>query len=220
MLKRFATGAAMALTASLCLAQGARAGVVDFNHHTIFDTAPDSFDEQGLHFDGFQMFFIQAGNKVVKQPLGFDSAFLEAAIEPVFISLTDGGAFDFESLKLGVGDFNHGTLDTVTLTGTKAGCSMDCTISTDLQVGTRFQSFTLDGFTGLSSLSIGPLMTLGAGDLKVADRGFLAFDDLSVAAPGVGGPIPEPAAWMLMILGFGGVGAAARRRRGQALQAA
>ncbi len=33
-------------------------------------------------------------------------------------------------------------------------------------------------------------------------------------------PTPEPAAWVLMILGFGGVGAAARRRRGGAVLAA
>lgn len=31
--------------------------------------------------------------------------------------------------------------------------------------------------------------------------------------------VPEPSGWALMILGFGGVGAAARRRRGQALRA-
>ncbi len=33
---------------------------------------------------------------------------------------------------------------------------------------------------------------------------------------GTGGGVPEPAAWGLMIMGFGGIGAALRRRRGVA----
>lgn len=36
---------------------------------------------------------------------------------------------------------------------------------------------------------------------------------------GFQGAVPEPASWALMILGFGGAGAALRRRRGQALTA-
>jgi hypothetical protein len=41
--------------------------------------------------------------------------------------------------------------------------------------------------------------------------GSWAIDTMSVS-----GGVPEPAAWALMILGFGGLGAAMRRRRGQA----
>ena len=44
------------------------------------------------------------------------------------------------------------------------------------------------------------------------------FGNLSCAAPGGGAPgapggVPEPAAWALMLIGFGGVGAVLRRRR-------
>lgn len=213
MLKRLTTGAVVGLAISLSLAQRVQAGVVNFNSHTDVGTAANRFDEQGLHFEGFQFFFIQAGNPVAVQPLGYDSVFLETALEPLVISLTAGGAFDFQSLRLGLGDFNLGTLDIVTLTGTKAGCVTGCTVSADLQVGPGFKSFTLDGFTGLSSLSIGQQMTLDANGLPMSDIGFLAFDDLSVAAPGVGEPVPEPAAWSLMIAGFVGVGAMIRHRR-------
>jgi len=56
-----------------------------------------------------------------------------------------------------------------------------------------------------------------------SDVGYLAnsVGALSVGegfGPG-GGPVPEPASWTLMILGFGGIGAALRRRRGQAAPA-
>nr|MEA2798455.1 hypothetical protein [Phenylobacterium sp.] len=40
--------------------------------------------------------------------------------------------------------------------------------------------------------------------------------DILVSAPGAGdlaGDIPEPLSWALMVTGFGGVGAALRRRR-------
>ncbi|WP_309603934.1 PEPxxWA-CTERM sorting domain-containing protein [Phenylobacterium sp.] len=37
--------------------------------------------------------------------------------------------------------------------------------------------------------------------------------------PGTGGPVPEPAAWGLMITGLGGIGAVLRRRRQQLLSA-
>jgi hypothetical protein len=42
----------------------------------------------------------------------------------------------------------------------------------------------------------------------------LALDRVSVAGPSASGA-PEPAAWALMIAGFGGAGAMLRRRRGQ-----
>jgi hypothetical protein len=41
---------------------------------------------------------------------------------------------------------------------------------------------------------------------------FVAFDDVTFGSDTPGGVIPEPATWAMMILGFGLVGAAARRR--------
>jgi hypothetical protein len=56
-----------------------------------------------------------------------------------------------------------------------------------------------------------------SGDLAFDEGGFdaLALDALAVGGP-IGGVIPEPASWALMILGFGLVGATARRRRAAA----
>jgi hypothetical protein len=42
--------------------------------------------------------------------------------------------------------------------------------------------------------------------------GVLAYRD-PPNFPGLGGAVPEPAAWTMMILGFGGIGALLRRRR-------
>lgn len=40
-----------------------------------------------------------------------------------------------------------------------------------------------------------------------------AFSDTNL--PGTPGSVPEPGTWALMLLGFGGIGVAMRRRRGQ-----
>jgi hypothetical protein len=65
-------------------------------------------------------------------------------------------------------------------------------------------------FTG-DALDHSPTLTIG--DQKAGSQ--LDFiDDVSIiqTSPGVGG-VPEPQAWSLMILGFGGLGAVLRRRR-------
>ena len=60
------------------------------------------------------------------------------------------------------------------------------------------------------------------GSLDLADfrnpgaSGFLVGD---VGVGPIGGGVPEPAAWSLMILGFGAIGASVRRRRRMAATA-
>ncbi len=43
----------------------------------------------------------------------------------------------------------------------------------------------------------------------------IVFDDITFGSdvPGPGGGVPEPATWAMLIMGFGLVGSAARRRR-------
>jgi len=41
----------------------------------------------------------------------------------------------------------------------------------------------------------------------------LDYVALDIAAPNAGGAVPEPATWAMLLLGFGGLGAALRRRR-------
>jgi hypothetical protein len=86
--------------------------------------------------------------------------------------------------------------------------------------------FNSPGFTTLASATVNPLTTLGAFDNSrvtlVGDELRLNFSGLSYQTGDLvrldftstnGGVIPEPGAWAMMILGFGGVGAMMRRRR-------
>lgn len=217
MFKRAFAAVAVAL-ASLALAQAAQAGVVNFEDRVFgnpdsYQTEANNFTEQGLNFGGLQFYFIPKNNPDVSFPAGYGSTFMETAIEPVVVSLAGGGAFDLLSLDLGLGDYNQSNSDTVAVTGTRANCATDCTVSAVLTVTNNFQSFALTGFTDLSSISFGAQQfsnPLAAFPPQQQDTGYLAFDNLTYAATGAA---PEPAAWGLMMLGFGVVGSLMRGRR-------
>ncbi|THD57231.1 PEP-CTERM sorting domain-containing protein [Phenylobacterium sp.] len=204
--------------ASLALAQAAQAGTVNFEDRVFADsdtyqTEANNFTEQGLNFGGLQFYFIPNANPDVTFPTNYSSTFMETAIEPVVMSLVGGGAFNLLSLDLGLGQYNQGSSDSVTVSGTKANCAVACTVSTVLTVTDVFQSFSLSGFTGLSSISVGAqqFSNPSAPFPPQTDSGYLAFDDISYAA--VGAPAPEPAAWALMIVGLGAAGGLIRGRR-------
>ena len=97
-----------------------------------------------------------------------------------------------------------------------------CTVSYDVifdgvsltrTAGTNaFQARTFD----LGSLAAGDYtLTLGMHTTNASSGHFLAkFDNVVLTGDNlVTGSVPEPGAWALMILGFGGAGAALRRRR-------
>ena len=97
-----------------------------------------------------------------------------------------------------------------------------CTVSYDVifdgvsltrTAGTNvFQARTFD----LGSLAAGDYtLTLGMHTTNASSGHFLAkFDNVVLTGDNlVTGGVPEPGAWALMILGFGGAGAALRRRR-------
>lgn len=70
-----------------------------------------------------------------------------------------------------------------------------------------------DGGTGLGDRTILYLFDFGAGADSV-DLGIAGFSNAVQVPP----PIPEPATWMTMLLGFGAAGYAMRRRRKTAIQ--
>jgi hypothetical protein len=214
MFRRALTAVTVAL-ASLALAQAAHAGVVNFEDRTFSDpdsyqTEANSFTEQGLNFGGLQFYFIPKNNPDVTFPTSYGSTFMETAVEPVVLSLAGGGAFDLTSLDLGLGDFNQSNSDTVAVTGTKANCVSDCTISALLTVTNVFQTFALTGFSDLASISFGAqqFSNPNAPFPPHTDSGYLAFDNITFSAT-----VPEPASWALLILGFGAVGGLLRGRR-------
>ena len=78
---------------------------------------------------------------------------------------------------------------------------------------------TLSGQQFLSRSLVGPVIAHGSHTLAFVGTDLLTGDNTSFIDK-VSAGVPEPASWALMILGFGGAGAALRRRRGQAVSAA
>jgi PEP-CTERM motif-containing protein len=229
MLKRVLTGAAAALTVSLCLAGTANAAIVDFND-VVFTPDPiggligaiptaDGFDHQGLHFFTGEGYFVPPGLPVDAEhppafPTSYSTTFWETFGENVVITKTGGGLFDLTSLKLGLGvDSGEGepTTDTIDVSWVKGGsCVTDCADGTTIDLGLGFATYDFPDLTGLTSITFGPTNVLR----------YLAFDDINVPSVSTHGAVPEPGAWTLMLLGLGGIGALMRRGRRTAIQAA
>ena len=67
----------------------------------------------------------------------------------------------------------------------------------------------VDQFIGLSSVTAFDRVTISYGT-----AGLYAFiDDFRLGAPAATGAVPEPATWAMMLVGFGAVGGALRRRQ-------
>jgi hypothetical protein len=145
-------------------------------------------------------------------------------VTPAGPDYADGAAFNLFYLKIGLGGGNTGLTDMVTITGDTPGCAGDTCPQMTIAVTDHFQLITLTGFTDLSSVTISQQVRSDGSK----DIGWLGFDDLSYSAYNPDGPnppsempspvpaanaVPEPSAWALMILGFGGVGALMRRQR-------
>jgi hypothetical protein len=115
-----------------------------------------------------------------------------------------GGTFSNASFS-GTAGSSGGGLEDDSLTGTvtySSGIS-----STALPLATTGESFSF-GFIEISPV----LAVQPSGDL----RSFLTIGSgtfsSNLSTTGGGGGVPEPAAWALMLIGLGGVGAAMRRR--------
>jgi hypothetical protein len=121
---------------------------------------------------------------------------VDSSFAPFTLSRSDQGLFDFSSLDAAPTARTRGPGDLAVVGLKSDNSTVTANLSTPDTGG--FTSFDLSGFTGLSKVTFS------------STRGY-ALDNLVVAASAVS--VPEPAGWALMILGFGGVGAALRRRR-------
>jgi hypothetical protein len=244
MRKHFSIGAMSALAAALCVAQGAHAAIVGFDDIPIpgsYQSFFNNFYDGGLHFkedqfavmplnftphpSGQQNQFMEAGNYAAEEPITL--AAYTGAIAPD--GTTNNVAFNLWYLKIGLGDGNLGGIDSVIITGDRPGCTSDCPYQ-KIDLTNHFQLVTLLGFTDVTSVTINQQITSGG----TRDIGWLGFDDFSYTAFNPEGPnppgeqpsavpaanVPEPSAWALLIVGFGGVGALMRRNRRQGLAAA
>jgi PEP-CTERM motif len=99
------------------------------------------------------------------------------------------------------------------------GVGIDVTTNSNYDAFVTFgdnstQVFTLaknvQSFFGLTSDRLIKSIAFGPNGNGISQGGSTAIDNLTI---GVAGAVPEPATWAMMLLGFGMMGAAVRRRR-------
>ncbi|MGZ6039322.1 MAG: FxDxF family PEP-CTERM protein [Phenylobacterium sp.] len=133
---------------------------------------------------------------------------------------------DFGNTGIGSGAFTN-TFTFNMPTGIAAG-TISSIFTTNLSNNIDFTSVTLDGnpfdinssgqveFRSINNVLVtdGPqsLVVSGTSGGNGSYSGTLSFETAGITIGGAGG-VPEPAAWALMIVGFGGVGATLRARR-------
>lgn len=141
-----------------------------------------------------------------------DGAFSTAALTQTITGLTPGKAYTL-SFNYAFGQqqgFDGPTVQHLSLTFGTGGC---CGTSDDFNVSDH-------GFTGWQFIS-GTVIA----DAPTDVISFLAYGNLPVppfaliSNVSLTGAVPEPATWTMMILGLGGLGALARRRRSVAIAA-
>ncbi|CAM3096095.1 hypothetical protein SPAN111604_03495 [Sphingomonas antarctica] len=117
---------------------------------------------------------------------------------PVTMATVDGSHFNATSIDAGLGSyFTPGQAYSIMLSGTRADGSQ---VTQALDVTDTFSTYALHNFDNLVSLQFGHP---GGGF-------YFTFDNLAVSPFSA---TPEPAAWAMMLVGFGAMGGAMRRRK-------
>jgi opacity protein-like surface antigen len=157
--------------------------------------------------DGFQLTF-SSSEQLMTQANG--QARIEAAdgsLNGMTIVATDGSTFDFIEFNLFGGT---GTGD-VTIIGTdQNGLAQPFTFSNLNLSGENFFFASTDELQTIRSISFANI------------AGFTDIRQVRVGLASMAGAVPEPGSWAMMLLGFAGIGTAARRSRknGRLLQIA
>ena len=212
------TGALASGALLLCAAGAAQADTVTFDDpagvaQSFVATSP--IVDQGLVFtysDGLGYIWNgvedpSEGNGTYNYIYGFGSG--------LTITRQGGGAFDLNSadftlswytLALGNVGFDPLTSllsDTITVTGQTGGGP----VIQNLTLGQGYQTYNL-GLTGVTSVQV---------TANASGTGYWGMDNLQGRNFGA---VPEPAAWTLMLVGFGGLGASLRMARRRSAKAA
>jgi hypothetical protein len=202
-----------AMAAALLATSAAQAEMIDFEAlDGIYDFNPVTYQEDGFTIGWeptsvFGFYFIDRPIENLGQcsPVCADSgstAFYNFNEGAVTIALANGGLFDLASLQAAQTFTGNDRPLELTLTALAAAGTITTTLFADPDAAESFTTFLLDGFTGLTSLTI-------TGSAAFPE---FALDNLDVS-PTADAAVPEPASWAMLIAGFGLTGGALRRRR-------
>lgn len=200
------------------------------------------------HPSGQSSKFMEAGNYSEVEPITLSA--YTGAIAPNGDTDDIAFNLWYLKIGLGDGNLGAADLVTIRGTSAAGCVGVLCDPTMQVLVTPHFQLISLENFTNLISVTIDQQVVtdqsivsnphlpgdppLVSGPDGLIDSGWLGFDDFSYTAfdpngdnpPGEKPPpvpatnVPEPGAWALMIVGFGGIGAVLRRHRRLALAAA
>lgn len=202
----------LALTAAL-LATNAQASTIDFEAQFFdgFGYAETAFIEDGFRVaiaptSIFGMFLINDPSK----QLGLcgpgcasngTTAYYGLNETSISFSQSNGGLFSLKSFDAAQTFLGLDRPLTLTLTGTKTSGLVTNTVSVIADAAGAFTTFSFDDFVDLTSFTI-------TGSQEFPE---FALDNVVFTA----GAVPEPATWAMMLVGFGMVSYAMRKRRPQ-----
>lgn len=167
---------------------------------------PATFDESGFRFsyvNGSNGFALVAAPPNCGPPCSFSgtNAFYSYNTGTLTVTRIDGGLFSLSSLSAAVTFTNLNRPLFLLITGSGASGNVSTTLSVNDGSADSFTTFSVNGFTNLNSLSF-------AGSSSFPE---FALDNIVLSSSSA---VPEPSTWAMMLLGFFGLGAALRSRRG------
>jgi hypothetical protein len=199
MLKRFLTGAVLALAAGLATSAAAETpgGVhtITFNGATTFTCRPGTVSSGGLDFTGGWMGCFYSPSDPADFPIPLTSSVMAIGFAPVTMDLRSGGVFDLLSLDLAAGVWTE-VGDHTEVTGNEHGGG---TFSADLALNSPFTTYDLN-WTNLDSVSF---------STPIPGNAYIAYDNVTVR----GLMVPEPGEWLLLVGGLLASGYMLRRAR-------
>ena len=125
------------------------------------------------------------------------------------------GTFTYSGLDFAAYDSSGGGDQTLTVSGYLGGALVATdayTLTSTATIGTSYANWTPESASALSGQTIDELLISMDGSVPAdSDYFYTAIDNVNLS-----GGVPEPAAWAMMLVGFGGMGMALRSRRARA----
>jgi hypothetical protein len=185
------------------LSLGASATTITFDAleqpGTGFQYFNSAYEENGYRFTGPLNEFGSAQQNNTDWYMGSAGLFADDPQDTITLQRIAGGSFSLLSIDLAPGSRLFGADATVNFVGHFTGGG---TVNASFKLNNTylFQSFSLNGFTGLDSVT------------WVQDSPLHQFDNLRLTEPGQPVPVPEPAALALTGLALAALAAARRKK--------